>query len=495
VARGRHLGDVTVADRAAADTIARRASSGVLLLAVRGVVIRALGFGTSIVLARLLTPGQFGLVALATSIAAFGDLLGSAGVGAALVQRAEEPSIDELRALVGFQSAITGVIAVATLIVGLATSRTVLLAAVMLCSLPIAAFRAPGAIVLQWSVTFGPVARVEVMEFLAYSAVAIVAVALGANVWGLAAAVVGRALAGTVLMIRAAPCGFVPPRWAWTRIRGLLGFGLRYQGVGAVTFVRDELINVGIAAVGGFRVLGLWDLASSLFEVPMFLYESLWRVTFPAMARLRDAGAELRGLIERTIGRVAIVAGLLVSALVGSAPAVVPAVFGARWREASYALPGACAGLLIAGPVSVAAIGYLFSAGEERTVLRSTMASAITLLAVTLPLVTVGRLWAIGAGFLAALLVQTWILARASTRGTGARMIAPMALPLCLAMAAAALAWGVSAQLPPTLPAAAGSLALAVCAYAVPLALLDRAAVRDLIRMVRLALRAVETRA
>ena len=53
--------------------------------------------------ARLLTPYDFGLVAIGTTVLAFGGFLDDGGVGTALIRRPEPPTKSELQALVAFQ--------------------------------------------------------------------------------------------------------------------------------------------------------------------------------------------------------------------------------------------------------------------------------------------------------------------------------------------------------------------------------------------------------
>ena len=60
----------------------------------------------ALVTARLLTPYDFGLVALGATVLAFGDFLDDGGVGPALIRRPEPPTKAELRALLAFQLAL-----------------------------------------------------------------------------------------------------------------------------------------------------------------------------------------------------------------------------------------------------------------------------------------------------------------------------------------------------------------------------------------------------
>ena len=71
--------------------IHRRARRSLSLVLRRQVLIAALGFGSGIVLARTLTPGDFGVFAIAGFVVSFASLLADLGLHAALVQRATAP--------------------------------------------------------------------------------------------------------------------------------------------------------------------------------------------------------------------------------------------------------------------------------------------------------------------------------------------------------------------------------------------------------------------
>ena len=86
-----------------------RAVSGAVLIAVRGIGVRVLGLVGYLVFARVLTPAEFGVAALGLSITFFAQFLADAGLGAAMIRRAEPPMRHELASLVGAQLALTSV--------------------------------------------------------------------------------------------------------------------------------------------------------------------------------------------------------------------------------------------------------------------------------------------------------------------------------------------------------------------------------------------------
>jgi O-antigen/teichoic acid export membrane protein len=70
------------------EELARRASAGVFIVATRGVAILLIGLGGWIVVARLLAPRDFGVVAIGMSFVLVTGMLSDGGLGAGLIRRA-----------------------------------------------------------------------------------------------------------------------------------------------------------------------------------------------------------------------------------------------------------------------------------------------------------------------------------------------------------------------------------------------------------------------
>src|SRR5438034_240457 len=86
-----------------ADEVRRRASAGLVVVGTRGALITVVSFASSIVLARLLTPHDFGIVAAGLTFISFVALLSDGGLGGGLIRRREPPDAAELRAFLGLQ--------------------------------------------------------------------------------------------------------------------------------------------------------------------------------------------------------------------------------------------------------------------------------------------------------------------------------------------------------------------------------------------------------
>jgi O-antigen/teichoic acid export membrane protein len=426
------------------DEVRHRAARGVAFLAARGVAIGGLGFVGNVVLAQLLTPADFGAVAIGTVFVIFVALVSDGGLGAALVRGDHKPTRLMFEQLLGFQLAIAVAVTLIVFAAAPLFGRTGWISAIMTASFCISVFRTSGFIQLDRDLMFRQVATIEIVEMVAYVAWAIGGVLLGAGVWALATASIARALVATGLVLRVAPMRVFRPRLRFTEIRPLLGFGARFQAINGLNLLRDQGLNVGIAGVAGLGTLGVWSMAYRFIQVPFLVFESLWRVTFPAMARLLEAGEDPRPAVEKLLTRSALLTGAMLCTLVGATPDLIPALFGPEWQQIVDVLPWACAGLMIGGPISVSVAGFLFAHGDAGTALRGAVLHTFATLSLSLVLLPVIGVTALGLGAFASALVEGIVLGTRATRGYGIAIVRPLIIPTLVASVAGTVGWVVA---------------------------------------------------
>jgi len=423
-----------------AGEVRRRAASGATLLGARGAFIHVLAIGANLVLASLLVPHDFGLVALGSVVIAAGVFVGELGIGAPLIRRESPPERHELQAVNGLQLALMGLLLIVSLALALPFGRDGLVVACMTASLPIMVLRAPAVIVLERELSYRAIATTDIVEALAYYVWAVVTVALGLGVWGLASAVVVRAAVGTGTMFAIGPLGLLRPRWSWRDIRPLLSFGAKYQATMTVRLVRLQGLNVLVAAVAGVATLGIWNLAWRVLQIPTLLTATSVRVWYPTMSRLLDARADPKATVDRALMTLAVLTGGVTVALVGFAPAV-PALIGSGWEDVPAVLLWSGVALVVAAPAGVALSGYLFAADDPGPVAIAALASTVAWFAVTAALLHPLGASAVGIGWIAGGIVDAVLLARAAARRRVTGIVRPLAGPTTVALAATTVAW------------------------------------------------------
>jgi PST family polysaccharide transporter len=479
------VSDETVRDHElSAGEVRARAIEGVALIGFRGMVIRLIGFAGNIALARLLVPEEFGILALGTTVLIFAGFMVDAGVGAALLRRSGPLDEADLAAVLGFQLALTTGLAVIVAAVAAPTGEVGQVAAIMVAALPLGTLRTPTTLVLERSLRYGPMAFAEVVEVLVFVGWSVAAVALGAGVWGVATAVIARGATGTALLLRRSPVKHLRPTLDWSRVRGLLAFGLQSQTVQLVNIIRSQGMNVATALIAGLPVLGLWGLVERIMLLPLTLFEGLWRVSFPAIVRLAESGMHPARDMARALSVGTIAAGALLVGLAASAPASIPVVFGSQWSAAADAVPPACLALVINGPIVAAGVGYLYAQGDAGRVLLSSVLDSLAFAAVALALLPELGAEAMGWGWLAASIVDVLILGTA-LRHAGVGVIRSTAVPIAVATGAGLLGLLFARSAPPTVGTAILTGAGAPAVYLAVLLVCHRRPLQQAARTVR----------
>lgn len=358
----------------------------------------------------------------------------------------------------------------------------------MAASLLLTAFRAPGLIGLERDLLYRPIARVEITETVVFYGAAVVAVA-AFGIWGVAVAAALRCAVGTAIMLSAGPYGLIGPRLSRLALRSLWSFGARFQGVAVANFCRDQGVLVGISAVAGLPILGAYTVASRLLQIPQLLFESLFRVSFPAMARLMATGDQARRLVERGIRIVGSGAGATLVPVVAVAPAAVPVLFGREWQSAAAIIPSAGLGLMIGGPIAVATAGYLYAIGDATTVLRSAVLHALSWFLIALPLYPWLGISSLGLGILGASSTEAVLLGKKAARRSGASIVRPLLPCLVASVVSAFPVLLVVTSAPHTAAVVLAGSVGAEAMYLTVLRVFDRAILRESADLIRDAFR------
>jgi O-antigen/teichoic acid export membrane protein len=438
----------------------------------------------NLVLARMLVPRDFGLVALGTTVLVFGSYIAYGGFSAALIRRREPPTDQEMQATFGLQLGIAVFLAVAVTGIALPAGDDGLVVATMASAIPLVVIRTPAVIMLERRLEYRVIATSDVAEGLVYYLWAVGTVAAGFGVWGMATAVVVRAIVGTAVLVVAGPMKLVRPRWGWEEVRPLLGFGLKFQAATVVLIAREQVLNVAVAAVAGLSTLGVWNLAWRVLQVPTLLFATVGRVAFPAFSRMLDAGEDARPSVERALAALTAMTGILVVAMVSLAPRL-PAVVGDGWEGVPAVLLWSGIALILAAPISVVGSGFLYAAGEPGAVAIATLVSSAVWLGVTIPLLGEAGAAAVGIGWIPASVVYAALIWRRTVALTGAARLGRVAPGTAVALAAAGAGWLVADSLSGPLFAAALGLAAGEAIALAGLLVFARSAVRDLYSLTR----------
>ena len=475
---------VRAPDAGRTDDIGRDALRGAAALVVRQVFAQGANFAGALLLARLLSPGEFGLFGIATFGLSALLQLGGAGLATSLVRQAEEPDDDDCRVVFTLQQVVVLIVTIALWLgapavaraygrplADLWTVRLVALAAVCASLQTIPTAR------LERRLAFASLAGVEVAQALLYNVIAVFLAWRGAGTLAIGVAFLARAAFGAMLVSLVSPWR-IGWRWDLERARRHLRFGLPMQGIGLVSMVKDSITPVLLGLTGGAAAVGYIGWAQLVATYPTWAVMVMQRVYLPTFARVQHDERRLASLVEEVV-RLSntAVAPLAMLTLVLIRP-LTTVVFGAQWLPALSAFRLLwIANLLV--PTTMPLLGLLNASGRSRTAFGFALAWMVATWALGVPLIAAfGPL-----GFaLANVGVQglNLLLIRAARRIVPIRVLS-MAGPVWLWAAATSL---VGAALHATVPGApalrlAFAFGAALALYAAGLALAAPAALRQ----------------
>jgi PST family polysaccharide transporter/lipopolysaccharide exporter len=301
---------------------------------------QAITFAVMIVLARLLTPSSFGLVALASIPLFFLSYLQESGLGAAVIRR---------RTDVEHAAATQFVFATLVSVVLYAVSFAVAPLGARLFSEPqltsvfrvlsliliIRGLTATAAALLDRELAFAQRARGELGGSFVQSAVAVAMAVSGFGVWSLVGGqLAGAAVQGAIWWF-VAPFRPSPMLASWRMLRELARYG-RHITIGNVLgLVTDNADNAVIGRLLGAASVGVYNMAWRLANLPAVEISFIvGRVTFPLYATLQDDLPAFRRVFLTTLRRVTFVSIPVAFGILLAAEPLVIGIFGEKWRAA-----------------------------------------------------------------------------------------------------------------------------------------------------------------
>ena len=300
-----------------------------------------LQIAATIVLARLLSPHEFGSVAAALLVVGLAQLLTQVGVSAALVQR-RELADDDVSAAFAFSVLVALVLAIALAVGAPVLSPLVGLPAdsgllpLLAPTLLLAGVAAVPSGLLQRRLRFRPLAVVDLIAAGPATIGVSVALALagfGAYALAWASVVAGAVTAVGYLALARPALRLIPPGVAVARLRPMIGFGAGYSLTQVGNWGAQNADNFVVASMLGTAPLGVYSRAYNLLSQPAAVIGGAAdKVLFPAMARVRDEGERLRAAYVRSASLIALVAAPASVLLFVLAPEIVRVLLGPQWE-------------------------------------------------------------------------------------------------------------------------------------------------------------------
>jgi PST family polysaccharide transporter len=413
---------------------------------VRGGAITILSHGlkfmmsivATAVLARLLTPQDYGLIGMVAVITSFVSMFKDLGLSLATVQR-PEISYDQISTLfwvnVTLSAGITGLMML--LAPGVAwfygEPRLTLITVLTSVGFLFGGLAVQHEALLKRQMRFYALSAVAFSSMMIGYAAGILAAWYGARYWAL--------VAGQLALLASNAIGvWTVCRWRPGKprrnagVKSMLSFGGNITGYALINYFSKNSDNLLIGKLFGPQPLGLYGKSAQLLSLPTDqINEPLSTVAIPALSRLANAPNRYRQAYLRIMEKVIMLTMPAVVLMIATSDWLVQIVLGSQWHEASriFVFMG-IAGLF--QPVASTGGWLLVTQGRGRDMLRWSIINApISILSIIL-----GLHWGVlgvAAGFsfgriLIANPLLFWFVGRSGPVRTGDfyRLLAPFTL-------------------------------------------------------------------
>jgi len=321
------------------DLKGRSVRSGVATMLGQGALF-VIQTASTIVLARLLTPADFGMIAMVTAVTGFAALFKDLGLSMATIQKAEI-NHEEISALFWINVAVSAMIALITAAAAPAiawfygepclTLITVALSLVFLFG----GLTVQHSALLQRQMRFKALAAIQVVSMLTGVVAAIAAAAMGTGYWALVIMQVVSAVfvaIGVWLLCEWRPGS--PSRR--TDVKSMLLFGANLTGFDIVNYFARNFDNILLGRFWGASTLGLYSRAYNIMMLPISQVRGpLTAVAISALSHLQNDPIRFKRYYIKLIILIAFITMPLMAFLFVCADQVILVLLGSQWLGAA----------------------------------------------------------------------------------------------------------------------------------------------------------------
>ena len=322
-------------ERVKADLKIRSVRGGAVTMAGQGIMF-VIQTASTMVLARLLTPADYGLIGMVMVVVNFAQMFKDAGLSMATVQK-ESISHEQISTLFWVNILISAVLGMCVLasspVVAAFYGRPELSAITALLSISfiISGLSIQHVAILRRNMRFGNLAVVQISAELVRFIVTILLAVYGWRYWALVGGSLARASASTALTFFF--CPWLPGRMRRrTGVRGMLKFGSHLTGFNFINYFSRNADNILIGRLVGADALGLYAKAYQIVYMPLLnIRNPINAVAIPLLSRLQDEPERFKRYYGRIVFLLAFFSMPVMAFCVVFAEQLILLVFGPKW--------------------------------------------------------------------------------------------------------------------------------------------------------------------
>jgi O-antigen/teichoic acid export membrane protein len=320
------------------DLKGRSVRGGAVTMTAQGVRL-FLQMGSTVVLARLLTPQDYGLIAMVTAVTGFVIMFKDMGLSTATIQRAEI-NHDQISTLFWINVLLSFGVMLVTAALAPAIAwfygepRLTWITLALAGAFIFGGFTVQHQALLRRQMRFGSLALIQIISLVVGIVTAIIAAFCGAEYWALVLMQLATAIANVlgVWIICDWRPGLPVRR---SGVRKMLAFGGNMTGFNIINYFARNADNVLIGKFLGTQALGLYAKAYSLFTMPIEQIRTpLNHVAMPVLCSLQNQPERYVRYYQRLIDIMASLTIPLTLYCVIEAPFLIQTLLGQQWLAA-----------------------------------------------------------------------------------------------------------------------------------------------------------------
>jgi lipopolysaccharide exporter len=318
--------------------VRKKMASGVAWMAGARMIVRALGALSTLVLARLLAPSDFGLIAMATSLIALLELLSAFSFDLALIRRPDSTADDfdtawTLNVLFAVVIAIALFIAAPFAADFYREPRLQMVIYLVAGGNCLRSFNNIGTVEFRKQLRFDRDFRLQVFQKLSQVVIAVPLAFVWRSYWALIAGMIAGNVASLIVSYWMVPRR---PRLMLKSTRDLFSFSGWVALNNAITFMRNRAGDLIIGRIAGTRMLGLFNVAYEISNLPSTeMVAPINRAVFPGYVQLAQDPQQLRQAFRDVLSFVCLLTLPVSMGIAATAELLVPIVLGDKWLESA----------------------------------------------------------------------------------------------------------------------------------------------------------------
>ena len=288
--------------------ITKRSIRGIFALTSRTFIIQIVAFVANFLLTVFLTPAIFGVYFVVTAAIAFLQYFSDIGLAAALIQKKESITQEDLKTTFTIQQVLVVSITLLAILFSGWVGRFynlgqegILLFQALAVAFFLSSLKTIPSIILERNLKFEKLVIPQIVESLSFSIVVVVLAIKGFGITSFTYAVLARGITGLIAIYLISPWRI---RFGFSKAsaKKLLSFGLPFQVNSFLALIKDDLFIAYLGKALPLYQVGYIGFAQKWAYMPLrLIMDNVIRITFPSFSRLQEEKDVLKKAVEKSI--------------------------------------------------------------------------------------------------------------------------------------------------------------------------------------------------